>query len=111
MIKEGDEINSLIENRTDIYYQALTTYSQNLEEEYKFLEISKTAYQIEDSIGQILNEPNNSKTDLSSFLIENWNLVSYILIGYLLLFFFSYIFAKKTISFSQSIEEIKTSFI
>ena len=100
MIEEEDNLNSLEENRTDIYYQALSIYNYD-SQEYNKIEISKTAYQTEDSIGQILNEPNNSNiTDLSSFLIENWNLVSYILIGYLLIFFFSYIFARKTFSFS-----------
>ena len=106
MIEEGDEINSL-ENMTDIYYQASTTYSATLQRDDKFLEISKTAYQIEDSIGQILNEPNNSKTDLSSFLIENWNLVFYMLIGYLLLFFFSYFFAKKLFPFLSPLKKSK----
>ena len=63
---------------------------------------------MEESIGQILNEPNNSKkTDLSSFLIENWNLVSYMLIGYLLLFFFSYIFAKKHFPFLSPMKKSK----
>ena len=100
MVKEGEKINSLIENRTDIYYQASAIYNKNSNEKNKFLEISKTDNQNEYVIGQILNEPNNfKKADILSFLIENWNLLSYMITGYLLLFFFSYIFAKKLFPF------------
>ena len=103
---EKEDINSLIETRTDIYYQA-TPIDYYDSQEYNKIEITKTAYLFEDSIGQILNEPSNSKTDLSSFLIENWNLVLYTLIGYLLLFFFSYIFAKKLFSFLSPLKKSK----
>ena len=107
MIRREDTIDSLKENRTDIYYLATTSYSATLQREDKFLEFTKTAYLLEDGIGQILNEPNYSKTDLSSFLIENWSLVSYMLIGYLLLFFFSYIFVKKLFPFLSPLKKSK----
>ena len=107
MVEEGDETHSFKENRTDIYFQAFTIYNANLKEEIKFLEFSKTAYYFGDGIGQILNEPNNSKTDLSSFLVQNWNLLSYMLIGYLLLFFFSYIFLKKLFPFLSPLKKSK----
>ena len=107
MIKEEDDSDSLKENRTDIYYQASSDYGYDSQEENK-IEITKTAYILEHGIGQILNEPNNlKKTDLSSFLIENWNLVSYMLIGYLLLFFFSFIFAKKLFPFLSPLKKSK----
>ena len=77
-------------------------------EDLEFNEYSKTAHVIEDNIGQVLNEPNSLKsTDLSSFLYENLNLLSYMLIGYLLLFFFSYIFAKKFIHFLSPLKKSK----
>ena len=108
MIEEEDEINSLKENRTDICYQASSIYSLSFQEDNKFLEISKTAFQIDFGVGQILNEPNNSKkADLSSFLFENWNLLSYMLIGYFLLFFFSCIFAKKHFPFLSPLKKSK----
>ena len=107
MIKEEDDSDSLKENRTDIYYQATSDYGYDSQEDNK-IEITKTAYIIEDGIGQILNESNNlKKTELSSFLIENWNLVSYMLIGYLLLFFFSFIFAKKLFPFLSPLKKSK----
>ena len=104
---EGDGIGSLYENMTDINYQARSIYGYDSQEDNK-IEITKTAYSLEDGIGQILNEPNNlKKTDLSLFLIENWNLVSYMLIGYLLLFFFSFIFAKKLFPFLSPLKKSK----
>ena len=107
MIEEGDYLNSLEENRTDIYYQAIPIFEYDSQKDNK-IEITKTAHSLEYGIGQILNEPNNlKKTDLSSFLIENWNLVSYMLIGYLLLFFFSYIFAKKLFPFLSLLKKSK----
>ena len=67
-----------------------------MESEDKLIEFSKTVLQNEIGIGQVLNEPNSlEKADFSSFLFENWNLLSYMLIDYLLLFFFSYIFLRK----------------
>ena len=100
-------MNSLNENRTDVNSEASSIYGYDSQERNK-IEISKTAYLFEDNIGQILNEPNNlKKTDLSSFLIENWSLVSYMLIGCLLLFFFSYIFAKKLFPFLSPLKKSK----
>ena len=74
----------------------------------EFDEYSKTAHVIEDNIGQILNEPNNlKKADFSSFLYENVNLLSYMLIGYVLLFLFSYIFLRKLFHFLSPIKKSK----
>ena len=86
----------------------MNLFYPDYEEHSKFIELSgiKTGFAFE--FGQVLKKPINlEESDFSSFLFENLNLLSYILIGYLLLFFYGFIFFKKHFPFLNPLKKLK----
>ena len=67
----------------------------------EFLEITKTVASSDFRVGNFLNKPNAEKTDFSSFLYNNLNLLLIMLIGYLLIKLSALIFSK--LSYHQSL--------
>ena len=100
---------SLETNEIDVYYAGLNLCAQSLLEKYdKFIEPSGTKTGLAFEFGQILKKPVNlEESDFSSFLFENLNLLSYILIGYFLLFFFGFICFKKLFPFLNPLKKLK----
>ena len=108
-IEKFDSITSIAENETDISYQAFhLDYPAKYTKSIELIEFTKVAYSFPIQLGQVLSETNNSKnTDISSFLYGNINLLSYILIGFLLLFFFSFAFLKQLFPSLSLVEKSK----
>ena len=98
----------MVANETDVYCNGLNIFYSSFEKYSKSLELSGTKTGIAHEFGQVLNKPSNlEKSDFSLFLFENLNLLSYILIGYLLIFFFGFICFRKLFPFLNPLKNLK----
>ena len=95
-------------NETDISFLPGEVFNPLFQSIYNIVELSQIAFSAPYQCGQVIKEPKNlKKTDFSSFLFENWNLLSCMLIGYLLVFFVSFIFLKNNFPSCSKLKKLK----